>query len=231
MKDELLEKLLLIYEFDENSPLFARVAQHYLEEKEIQRAMEILDHGLKLYPDYPTGHIIMGKAAVINGDYEKAKEHFLEASKLINSSDTLAYYNNKIDNVIKKEQETKENYRTPFFEEELFNKSISDLEEQEVDLNNFIDSNDEIERIANEIRKAKIPKAENTDENIKENYSLEIKNKEMVSDTLAGIYFAQGNFAEALTMYKKLILIHPEKEIVYNAKVLEIKTILEKKNN
>ncbi|MFH0735006.1 MAG: hypothetical protein V1773_12975 [bacterium] len=230
MKDELLEKLLLIYEFDENSPLFARVAQHYLEEKEIQRAMEILEHGLKLYPDYPTGHIIMGKAAVINGEYEKAKAHFLEASQLINSSDTLAYYNNKLDNVIKRELETQENFRTPFFEEELFNKS-SDFEEQEVELNNFVDSDDEIERIANEIRKAKIPKAESSNENIEGNYSLEIKNKEMVSDTLAGIYFAQGNFAEALTMYKKLILIHPEKEIFYNTKVLEIKTILEKKNN
>ncbi len=231
MKDELLEKLLLIYEFDQNSPLFARVAKYYLEEKEIKRAMEVLEHGLELFPDYPTGHIIMGKAAVINGEYEKAKEHFLEASKLINSSETLAYYNNKIENVLKKEQEMPESFRAPFFEEELFNKSIKDFDEQEEEIYHNVDPDDEIERIANEIRKAKMPKAETINENVDENYNLEIKNKEIISDTLAGIYFAQGNFTEALVMYKRLIEIHPEKEILYNSKVLEIKSILEKKNN
>ncbi len=227
MKNDLIEKLQLIYEFDNDSPLFARVAHHYLESKDITKAEEVLEHGLSLYPDYPTAHIVMGKVALVKGEYDKAKEHFLTASNLLNSSETLVYYNNKIESIISKEEELKESTRTPFFDEEIFNTALDEnLADEQIE---ELQDNDELEKLAKEIRKAKIPK-QNLIHDEQEDFNFEFKNKEIVSETLAGIYFAQGNFNEAIDMYQKLIKIHPEKEMIFNAKILEIKTILEKKD-
>lgn len=227
MKNDLIEKLQLIYEFDNDSPLFARVAHYYLETKDIVKAEEVLEHGLSIYPDYPTAHIVMGKVALVKGEYDKAKEHFLTASKLLNSSETLAYYNNKIESIISKEEELKDSSRTPFFDEEIFNTTLEDVvTDEEIEESK---DNDELEKLAKEIRKAKIPK-QKLIQYEQEEYNFEFKNKEIVSETLAGIYFAQGNFNEAVDMYQKLIKIHPEKEMIFNAKILEIKAIIEKKD-
>jgi len=57
-----MEKLALIYEFNNRSPLFAQVAAVEVEKNHIERALEILENGIKIFPDYPTPYFIQGKA-------------------------------------------------------------------------------------------------------------------------------------------------------------------------
>ncbi|HPN37620.1 MAG TPA: hypothetical protein PL041_04400 [Melioribacteraceae bacterium] len=225
MTKELIDKILLIYEFDTNSPLFAAVANYYLEQKEIKKALEILKSGLVLYPGYPTAHIIMGKVLTVNGDYDKAKEHFIEASKLLNEPDTLKYYNTKIENVISGNQKFADAINEHFDDDDLF---VIDDEFETIGNNKENSIDDNLEKIALELQSAKIPPVTTLDEEF-EDINVEFNNKGIISEPLASIYFAQGNFNEAMEMYNKLISINPEKEMIYRAKISEIKNILEKK--
>lgn len=214
MTKELTDKVLLIYEYDSSSPLFAAVANYYLEEREFNKAYEIVKHGLSLYPNYPTAHIIMGKVLIVNGDYEKAKEHFLAASKLINCKDSLVFYNNKAENVMQNNKKLSEEVDN-FLDNQDFN-SFSDDNDNSAIVDNI---DDNLEKIAKELQNAKIPKITDNVEEI----NIEFSNKELISEKLAEIYYAQGNFKEAADMYEKLILVNPEKEMIFRAKILEIK--------
>ena len=49
---------------------------------------------------------------------------------------------------------------------------------------------------------------------------------EFISETLAGIYLAQGNYKEARNIYKKLLTIEPEKKDHFIMKIGEIEAKL-----
>jgi len=67
-------KVSLIYEFDKTSPLFIRKAEVEIENNHIERAIEILNAGLKLYPDYIAAHLLLGKAWALTGHFDAALE-------------------------------------------------------------------------------------------------------------------------------------------------------------
>jgi hypothetical protein len=52
------------------------------------------------------------------------------------------------------------------------------------------------------------------------------ENEELVSETLAGIYFQQKNYEKALSAYKKLSLKYPEKSIYFAPRIEEIEKLL-----
>jgi hypothetical protein len=51
--------------------------------------------------------------------------------------------------------------------------------------------------------------------------SLE-EHDDLVSETLAGIFAEQGNLARAIEMYKKLMLLSPEKSALFAARIKEL---------
>jgi hypothetical protein len=51
------------------------------------------------------------------------------------------------------------------------------------------------------------------------------ENEELVSETLAAIYFQQKNYEKAMSSYKKLSLKYPEKSIYFAARIEEIEKI------
>ncbi len=99
-KDLTTDKIKLIYEFNNESPLFARVAAAEMERANILDAINILESGLKVHPNYPTPHFILALANAYAGKEEEAKNSALQGSELLGSSETLDYYLAKIDKII-----------------------------------------------------------------------------------------------------------------------------------
>ncbi len=79
------EKAKLIYEFDLNSPLFAVIAEEMISENNFEQAVETLQKGLELYPDYATAYLLLGKALLKLNKTDEAKSAFENAEKFFSS--------------------------------------------------------------------------------------------------------------------------------------------------
>jgi tetratricopeptide (TPR) repeat protein len=93
------EKYALIYEFNNGSPLFARVAFRYIEEKDYEQAISILEKGLSNYPEYPTAYYLYSIALANCGEKTRAIEMAKIAADLHGTSESLQYYTDKINDI------------------------------------------------------------------------------------------------------------------------------------
>lgn len=211
------DKIGLIYEFNNKSPLFARVADNCIKNNEVDLAISILEHGLKIYPNYPTGYFILGMALANNGRINEAKEIILTGNKLLNSDSSKDFYIEKIDEMAENESRISPTKHSDFLENES-----EPIEET----NNKISEID-LDELASKISKAKKIKVDNNkaiDENA---YKINYDSSIIASETLADIYIEQGSFNEAIETYAKLIDIRPEKKEIYEMKIAEIKKRLD----
>jgi len=213
-KDISIDNIKLIYEFNKVSPLFSRVARNEIEQGNFLSAIEILENGLKVHPDYPTAYLIYAIAKAYEGDEHRAKEAIEKAAKLLSSKDVLEFYNRKVDEIIT-ERNSLVNARRPAFNEQ------KDSHPEE---NKFFNIEDRLDILAEELSKAKIKAVAN--DNQKETKIPEYTGKKIASETLAGIYFSQKNYEEAISVYKELIAQHPEKEDYYIQKIVDIETLM-----
>jgi len=72
-----------------------------MEDNNTEKAIEILNEGLKEYPDYAAAHFILGRAYTIIGEYAKALKSFKKGSELIHSSKSYDYYLRELENIKK----------------------------------------------------------------------------------------------------------------------------------
>ena len=258
--DILNEKVELIYEYDNSSPLFVRVANLEVERNNLERAIEILNKGLELYPTYPSGYMVLGKAFLLKGDYENANECFKTGSDLIQSPKSYGYYQNDLES-IKKQRSPFQNLKIQDFAkakiaEESVNASkggISTIESFSAKKNEeasipAVDDNvinvpesfdntieNRLDEIAKDLSSIKI---QSEPEQMKEPEkpvkpeppANEKTNKIIPSETLAKIYISQGEFREAISVYKKLLVTEPSKKLYYASRIKEIEEQLDINN-
>ncbi|HCY74951.1 MAG TPA: hypothetical protein DHV28_03450 [Ignavibacteriales bacterium] len=219
------QKVSLIYEYNNKSPLFARVAENEIEKNNIDEAIRILTEGLTNHPDFSVAYFLLSKAHTIKGNYGQALKFVKKGSELIHSPKTFDYYLREIDAIKKQRQlfnvsrwaeSSNENFTN--FTSDQSNKSEKEKSSESIEatLNKLTA---EIEGATRSINDAK-KKIE--DNRIKE-YS---KSDFIVSETLAKIYVTQGEFKEAISVYKKLKQKNPEKETYFNLKIDELKVKL-----
>ena len=79
------QKVSLIYEYDNKSPLFARVADIELERNNIDEAIQILTDGITHHPDFSVAYFLLGKAHTLKGNYGQALKFVKKGSELIHS--------------------------------------------------------------------------------------------------------------------------------------------------
>ena len=70
-------KLEKAYRRNPQAPLFAHLAEIYLKKGDVPRALTLCLSGCKLFPDYPTGHLILGRCYEVQGDLEDARKALL----------------------------------------------------------------------------------------------------------------------------------------------------------
>lgn len=215
------QKVSLIYEYNNKSPLFARVADIEIEKNNIDDAIRILTEGLAHHPDFSVAYFLLGKAHTIKGNYGQALKFVKRGSELIHSPKTFDYYLREIDAIKKQRQlfnvsrwadnanEKFSNTTAPASNQTEEKKKSESIEET---LNKLTA---EIDGASNQIKEAKKQITENR---LKE-YS---KNDLIVSETLAKIYVTQGEFKEAISVYKKLKVKNPDKEAYFDSKISEL---------
>ena len=236
--DNPTEKYALIYEFNNDSPLFARVANQYISAKKYQEAMTILEKGIFNYPEYPTAYFLYAIALANCGDSSQAVEMLRKGAELHGTSESLKYYTDLIENIVPENDEDEivieEDENHIVIEEDQNEIVIEDVEDEIVieDEENKIviednknDMDDELEILAEKLSNAVMPKIDDNEdmpEEIKEN-DTPFHGKNLVSETLAKIYSNQGNYKQALSIYETLIDIQPEKKDYYNDLIAQIK--------
>jgi len=201
------EKVKLIYEFNNKSPLFARVAYNIIERGNIYEAISILEDGLENYPDYPSAIFILAMAYAYAGDEDNARMLVRKGAEIIQSDEVLDFYMDKITSIIKERNSITKTKKIDFTVTPA-NKDDSAFE-------------DDLEILAQKLTSAKINYK--PDENLEPTPEIqEYKGERIASETLAEIYLSQNNYYEALNVYKELIKKNPEKSDDYILKVAEI---------
>ena len=223
--DAFNQKVSLIYEYNNKSPLFARVAENEIEKNNIDEAIKILTEGLINHPDFSVAYFLLSKAHTIKGNYGQALKFVKKGSELIHSPKTFDYYLREID-AIKKQRQLFNVSRWADSANDNFS-NLTPTQTNKTESNEPAESiEDTLNRLTSEIdgasKSIKDAKKKIEDTRIKE-YS---NNDFIVSETLAKIYITQGEFKEAISVYKKLKLKNPEKESYFNTKIDELKTML-----
>ena len=226
------DKVSLIFEYDNRSPLFVRAANTEIEKNNIDKAIEILNDGLKLYPQYSTAYLTLGKAYTLIGNYGSALKNIKKGSDIINSKRTYDYYLKEIENVKKQRSLFEGSARNIFVDNnlleyqgtpDLFNEEAKAAEKN----NSAIPVEERLGQIANEISSAKAPEASPKDVNESPVLDGISSSHLIVSETLAKIYVAQGEYKEAIEVYKKLIKKHPLKSEIFNQRIKELESELD----
>lgn len=185
--------------------MFVRVASGEIEKNNTERAVEILNEGLSIYPDYPVAHILMGKALMLLGKYKESLDSYRKGSELVNSNAVYEHYLHEVEN-FKKQRILFETTRKPGFLDEIEDGSQKD---KKISLEKELSSFDSM-----------------TGQKISPVVSGS-GGDSIVSETLANIYITQGEFREALSIFERLLIKNPQKREYYLQKISELKAQLE----
>jgi tetratricopeptide (TPR) repeat protein len=204
------------------------MANSEIENNNIDQAIFILEAGIKIFPQYAAAYLLLGKAYILIGDYPGAYKYIKKGSELIYSKKTYDFYLKELENVKKQRSLFIGSSRNMFLPE---NESPQQLHDNEILVEKAEEPpksvDDNLEQIAKDISIAKIP--EISEGEISQSLLLDNDSGShlIVSETLAKIYTTQGEFAEAIEVYKKLTKKNPQKEEYYKQKMDNLKSQLE----
>lgn len=238
------DKFALIYQFNNNSPLFARVAADSLNKNFTDKAIQIIEEGLKIHPDYPTAYLMYSKALAEKGEFNHAREALKGVLNLLEDERTYDYYLNEVERIERERDIVPK--QTSFVDEDFvgdqsFSVFSADNYTDEIPEENFKVSpksiEDNLDNLIDELNEAKISiqdldsdKSETTesDDDILSDEIIEERSSKFISETLADIYLSQGSLAQAKNIYLKLMEIEPEKKERFLNKIKMIDDQLKK---
>lgn len=224
----------LIYGSNNDTSAFIKLAESEIKNGNYEKAMKLLQYGIKRFPNYPSPYFLYGKTLLTLGKIKEAEKAFQSGIDLIGFKDTAEYYASLI-------PEIKEEILPEIAEEIIpgYEEVVPKVEEAEPD---SIESGDEeeeehvvpqpekkdvdLEELADKLSSAKMDMPRDHDAPVqpKKESEPEPSNspRGLVSETLARIYVSQGNYKEAIEIYETLIEIQPERVDYYRKKLEEI---------
>ncbi|MEO8514314.1 MAG: tetratricopeptide repeat protein [Ignavibacteria bacterium] len=223
------------------TPEFVKLANYYLINGNINEAIELLQAGLKFYPNYVTAQLLMGKAYLSNRYFMDAKKLF---EKLLSEHPEMAIAQKYLDiaseltksEVSRRHEDDivpKLEFKAPVYNEYDFNFNlfptyeIEELSTEKVDLQQIEESNEysdfsKIFETPHFFRKeGKKPTYEK--KRLKNKFEVKI-----ITETLADIFAKQGNYFDAMEAYTYLLKIKPERTEVLESKISEVEVQINK---
>ena len=188
MNSSLLEDRLAA---NPGSPLFARLAAAYEQEGRYEEAVTLCAAGLKHFPDYATGHLVLGRCFEALGRNVEALIEYRRALKLVPDSLTISRL---LEHIEEREQEA---FRS-FAEERL--KELRGKEP--VSVERYMD-------------REHAPASEETG-------AHQQSERTIVTATLAEIYASQGEFTEAIQVYRRLSAEKPDRSKEFSRRIKEL---------
>jgi predicted Zn-dependent protease len=224
------DKVKLIYEYNKKSPLFVRAAYFEIENNNFDEAVFILRQGLKSYPENPVAILLLARANALMGKKELAVKLIKKGSNIIHSTETYNFYMEELDTLEKRATVPGLPIEKIFFNENVDSNeagnfvlpAVKENEENKLEETEAIENR--LEQLARTIASAKLPPP--GDEKNIEIRSLGrlSENNLIVSETLAQIYVSQGQYNEAIKVFKNLIKMKPGTTDYYSEKIAEIKS-------
>ena len=211
------QKVKLIYEYNNKSPLFVRLAGIEIEKNNLDRAETILSDGLVDFPQFAIAYFLIGKIHTLKGNYSKAISFFKMGSELIYSPRSFEYYLREIETIKKQRSFFNINRWIEFANETHSSGSKPDTDETVEET--LLKLTKEIEGATQSIKEAK-------DKIEKSKLQVNLPENLVLSETLAQIYANQNEIQAAISVYKKLIKKNPGKENYFNSKIEELKSLL-----
>ncbi|MBD3179298.1 MAG: tetratricopeptide repeat protein [Candidatus Latescibacteria bacterium] len=188
LKEE-FRQLLERFEEAPRSRLFAPVADMYRKTGDLDRAVEICNQGLEIYPDYVSARVILGKCFYDKGASERAKTEFERVLELDSENMVALKFLGDICLAEDRRDKAADYYRE-LLEIDPTNDRIRDIYEE---LTEEFDP-PEID----------LEKSESVESLVDEN--------EPATMTLAGIYASQGYYQKAVDIYRSILAEQPENE-------------------
>lgn len=238
----LIQKLEEKIRINPFSPDFAKLANYYLVIGNNKEAIELLQAGLKIYPQYTTAKLLLGKAFLSSRYYVNAKQVF---DKLLEENPFIAIarkYLDIINDLTKSEVSRsydddiipKLDFKAPAFNESDFNFNmfpdyeIEDLISDKIDLNDIEEKNEyldfkKIYQTPYYFKKEGNSKKTLEKKRLKNKFELKI-----VTETLADIFAKQGNYFDAIEAYTYLLKVKPERKEVLESKINEVEIQINK---
>jgi tetratricopeptide (TPR) repeat protein len=212
------EKAELIYEFDNSSPLFIRKAEKEIQLNNLEDACHTLQQGVNLYPDYPTAHVLLGRAFSLLGNYAEAKKHYGFAAELIDSETSYRSFLAELESYKKMRSPFTVSKRATHVEEHVDFHAESEEEPK------LISDTDELAELARKISKAKIAVVEEDEPLLTGSGNGNNDEPLIISETLARIYASQSRYAEAISVYRLLAVKFPHRKQEFETIVRDLES-------
>jgi tetratricopeptide (TPR) repeat protein len=183
------------------SPLCVRLASLYLARGRIDEAMKLCFDSIERFPKYATTYIVLGRCYAGIQQYEPA---IICAEKSLSINQDVLLSQKLLSNWRRLLLNNSERKTLDIFEKQYINDSAKFL----IDLFNKSETN------------STPVYHEPTSQQIVSSSSItEINPPIIISSTLAEIYVNQGEYAEAINMYKALMKIKPNQKSLFEEKI------------
>jgi tetratricopeptide (TPR) repeat protein len=216
--EKLAARAKLIYERDNNSPLFLLAADQLLKNNELKSALSILENGVKNFPDHPLAFILLAKLNFKLGDPENAEFYLKRFSELLNNVRTLTFYRKEF-NLSDKKSSPFDLSRGNIFinsSDDIFKDDIGEVSTDSVD--------DRLSQIATELMKRRTEKPDESSSVTPVQKEYLPDKSRLASETFANIYISQGKTEEAIEIYELLLQRNPDKQDYFLRKIEELRS-------
>jgi len=203
------------------SPFFARVASAYLKQGKTMQALELCVQGLKMFPNYATGHLVLGQCYEALGRTIEAMLEYRRALKALPDNMMLQKLMRDI------EEREKEAFKA--FAEERARKLAErkdSLSVEEYLSEEPTEKESTFEFLLKRLQVARraAPGSEQGP-SATEGERSATATTTIVTPTLAEIYASQGEYEAAIDAYKKLAVQRPQEVERYEKRIAQLEQL------